>query len=183
MTSYGGQRRCHEMPGAATECLGAMQPTCNQATQRAVASRLLRPHPHRRRRAAPSLRLGSGLGLAHFPASKALIFSALIVLAVHGRPAALPLPRTCARLLGVLALVYYLEVIHVGAFHPYSWMPFVYFLVLLTALGFCPPAPPRNAWLTTALWLVAAAALLWACGTRLPPSAVHQLQGLPPGSR
>ncbi len=116
----------------------------------------------------------------NFPVSKLLIFSPLVAVVVYWSPGLTRVQRGITLLLGALALVYYLEVVLVGAFHPYSWLPLVYFLVLLTALGFCRPALTHGSWLGPALFPIAAGTLLWACGSRVPENAVRQLQGLPP---
>jgi len=88
--------------------------------------------------------------------------------------------RALVLLLALLALTQYAGIIIVGNFHPYSWLPMLYFLVLLLALGFARPFPidagPAS---RLALPLVAVLGAVLSLGG-LPDSVRAQLRGEPP---
>jgi hypothetical protein len=125
--------------------------------------------------------LESILSLREFPASKVLIFSAAFIGVACYRGACFTgYQKACLMLLGQLALVYFLEAALVGAFHQYSWMPFVYFLVLLVALGFARCLRSGSPLLAFVLPVVAGASFICIWIPRTPERALRQLEGLPP---
>lgn len=59
-----------------------------------------------------------------------------------------PSQKAAIRFLAGMAILYFLQVVIVGNFHPYSWMPFLYFVFLLISLSFFRPSPLQGIWTT-----------------------------------
>ena len=90
-----------------------------------------------------------------------------------------PRRKAMTLLLTALVVAYYVEVVVVGNFHWYSWIPMLYFLVLLLAVAFCRPSPISGAsWLKVALPGCAALMLLVSL-RQVPENALRVLEGLP----
>ncbi|MCZ7644146.1 MAG: hypothetical protein M5U26_02515 [Planctomycetota bacterium] len=87
--------------------------------------------------------------------------------------------RSIAGLIAALVLMYFLQVVLVGNFHPYSWLAMVYFLLLLTSLAFMRPSLLPGTYLPALLVLSAALCLGWTSRT-LSTSFHRQLVGMQP---
>ncbi|MBE7466496.1 MAG: hypothetical protein HS116_23750 [Planctomycetes bacterium] len=87
--------------------------------------------------------------------------------------------RATARLLRTCLVLYYLEVLIVGNFHPYSWIPMVYFMIALCSLIFAnlPIAVSSN--MKRVLTWGTFGCLVWSLWY-LPHSFVNQIHGRPP---
>ncbi|MCW8130863.1 MAG: hypothetical protein KIS92_10970 [Planctomycetota bacterium] len=101
----------------------------------------------------------------------------LVPVLALGNPALTPRQRAAIRLFRDALILYFLEVVLVGHFHPYAWIPMLYFAIVLcgVAMGDLPALAPRFRPRLTAV--VAGACLAWAASRIESPALKRQLAG------
>lgn len=125
--------------------------------------------------------LRSALDLRNLFSRKYLIFPALLMpFFVLDNNLATPNQRAAARLLLYGSLCYYLEVVLVGNYHPYSWMPMLFFMCMLLSLAFGAPAGQGSPRMNRFLALGTAYILGLSLFLEFPRPFVSQMAGAPP---
>jgi len=122
--------------------------------------------------------LQSALDLRNLYSKKYLVFPSLLMpFFVLDSNHATPNQRATARLLLYGALCYFLEVILVGNFHPYSWMPLIFFMCMLISLAFGAPAGQGFPRMNRILMFGAAFVIGMSLFVDFPRSFMNQISG------
>ena len=127
-----------------------------------------------------AVRLRSMLTFSQFLGQQWLFFPAgLGAAALLLSPESSPRQRQLTWYLLALLTMYTLQVYLMSQFHPYSWLPTLYFLVLLTALGLSGLKPGKWPLAVKVVPVAAVFCLIFACNNRIEHRYAHQLFGSP----